>query len=75
MVYGDNARPRTTEVSTQFFEENRMKRAPHPPGSPDLALSNFYQFGYVKGYLIGFEFQAVKQLPEVVQAGLDGFEQ
>jgi hypothetical protein len=28
-----------------------MKRAPHPPYSPDLAPCDFYLFGYVKDRL------------------------
>jgi hypothetical protein len=33
-----------------------LKRAPHPAYSPDLALSDFYLFGYVKHQLQGHEF-------------------
>jgi histone-lysine N-methyltransferase SETMAR len=31
-----------------------MKQAPHPPYSPDLAPSDFFLFGYVKGKLMGY---------------------
>jgi hypothetical protein len=33
LVYADNARPHTAKLSTQYFNENRMKSAPHPPYS------------------------------------------
>jgi hypothetical protein len=33
LVHADNARPHTTKLSTQYFNENRMKSAPHPPYS------------------------------------------
>jgi hypothetical protein len=33
LVHADNARPQTAELSTQYFNENRMKSAPHPPCS------------------------------------------
>jgi hypothetical protein len=33
LVHGDNARPHTARLSTQYFSENRMKLAPHPPYS------------------------------------------
>jgi histone-lysine N-methyltransferase SETMAR len=32
-----------------------MRKAPHPPYSPDLAPSNFYLFGHVKQLLAGHE--------------------
>jgi hypothetical protein len=31
-----------------------MKQAPHHPYSPDLAPSDFFPFGYVKGKLMGY---------------------
>jgi hypothetical protein len=31
LVHADNARLHTTKLSTQYFRENRMKSAPHPP--------------------------------------------
>jgi transposase len=37
LVHADNARPHTAKLSTQYFNENQMKSAPHPPYSPDLA--------------------------------------
>jgi hypothetical protein len=30
-----------------------MEKAPHPPYSPDLAPSDFFLFGHVKGMLCG----------------------
>jgi histone-lysine N-methyltransferase SETMAR len=48
LVHADNAHPHTAKLSTHYFNENRMKSAPHPPYSPDLAPSDFYIFGYVK---------------------------
>jgi histone-lysine N-methyltransferase SETMAR len=48
MVDADNARPHNAKVPTDFIALHRMKQAPHPPYSPDLAPSNFFLFGYVK---------------------------
>jgi histone-lysine N-methyltransferase SETMAR len=48
LVHADNARPHTAKLSTQYFNENRMKSVPHPPYSADLAPSDFSLFGYVK---------------------------
>jgi hypothetical protein len=33
LVHADNAHPHTAKLSTQYFNENRMKSAPHPPYS------------------------------------------
>jgi hypothetical protein len=30
LVHADNARPHTAKLSTQYFNENRMKSVPHP---------------------------------------------
>jgi hypothetical protein len=59
LVYADNARPHTAKLSTQYLNKNRMKSAPHPPYSPDLALSGFYLFEYVKRCLAGLSFEDV----------------
>jgi hypothetical protein len=33
LMHADNARPHTAKLATQYFNENRMKSAPHPPYS------------------------------------------
>jgi hypothetical protein len=48
LVHADNARPHAAKLSTQSFNGNRMKSAPHPPYSADLAPSDFYLFRYAK---------------------------
>jgi histone-lysine N-methyltransferase SETMAR len=73
-VHADNARPHTAKLSTQYFDENRMKSAPHPPYSPDLAPSNFYLFGYVKRCLARLSFEDVDQLLAAVEGILEGAE-
>jgi hypothetical protein len=51
-----------------------MKRAPHPPDSPDLAPSDFYLFGHVKGCLAGHSFESAYALFGAVQGILEGIE-
>jgi hypothetical protein len=41
-------------MSRDYIGLNRMKQAPHPPYSPDLAPSDFFLFGYVNGTLMGY---------------------
>jgi hypothetical protein len=57
LVHADNARPHTAKSSTQYFNENRMKSAPHPPYSPDSKPSDLYLFEYVKRCLADLSFE------------------
>jgi histone-lysine N-methyltransferase SETMAR len=72
LVHADNACPHTAMLSTQHFNENRMKPAPHPPYSPDLAPSDFYLFGYVKRCLAGLSSEDANQLLAAVEGVLEG---
>jgi histone-lysine N-methyltransferase SETMAR len=45
----DNARPHISQDSAEYIERHRLVRVPHPPDSPNLAPSDFYLFGYMKG--------------------------
>jgi histone-lysine N-methyltransferase SETMAR len=74
LMYADNVRPHTTNLSTQYFTENQMKSVPHPPYSPDLAPSDFYLFGYVKRFLAGLSFEDTDQLRAAVEGVLEGIE-
>jgi histone-lysine N-methyltransferase SETMAR len=61
-LHADNARPHTAMVSTDYVTCNGMKRAPHPPYSPDLAPSSFFLFGYVKKKLMGYQPESESEL-------------
>jgi histone-lysine N-methyltransferase SETMAR len=74
LVHADNARPHTAKLSTQYFNENRMKWAPHPPYSPDLAPSDFYLFRYVRRCLTGLSFEDPDQLLAAVEGVLESIE-
>jgi hypothetical protein len=74
LVHADNARPHTAKLSTQCFNENRMKSAPHPSCSPDLAPSDFCLFGYVKRCLACVLFEDADQLLAAVEGFLEGIE-
>jgi hypothetical protein len=73
LVHADNARPHTAKLSTQYFNDNRMKSGPHPP-SPDLAPSDFYLFGSVKRCLAGLSLEEADQLLAAVEGVLEGIE-
>jgi hypothetical protein len=72
LVHADNGRPHTAKLSIQYFNENQMKSAPHPPYSSDLASSDFYLFGYIKRCLASLSFE--DQLLAAVEGVLEGIE-
>jgi hypothetical protein len=74
LVHADIARPHTAKLSTQYFNENRMKSASDPAYSLDLAPSDFYLSGYVKKCLPGLSFEAAYQLLVAVEGVLEGIE-
>jgi hypothetical protein len=51
ILHAYHALPHTVKLSVEFFEVNGMKAALHSPCSPDIAPSDLYPFGYVKGCL------------------------
>jgi hypothetical protein len=40
----------------EYFESQRLRRVDHPQYSPDLALSDFFLFGFIKVQLKGTHF-------------------
>jgi histone-lysine N-methyltransferase SETMAR len=71
IVHADNARPHKPTVSQQFMARSVMVIAAHPPSSPDLAPSDFYLFGDVKGLLRGESFEAGERLVSAVEGMLE----
>jgi len=62
IVHADNARPHTARVVGEYMDANCLRKAPHPPYSPDLAPCDFFLFGYIKEKLKGFEFANGEEL-------------
>jgi histone-lysine N-methyltransferase SETMAR len=67
-VHADNARLHTAKKITEFFAGNGMKRASHPPYSPDLGPCDFYLFGLIKGALVGASFEEPDHLLQATDA-------
>jgi hypothetical protein len=61
-VHANDAGPSNAKVSTDFIAINRMKQAPYPPSSPDLAPSDFFLFGYVKRKLMEYHAESPSEL-------------
>jgi hypothetical protein len=49
-------------MSSDYISLNRLKQATHPPYSPDLAPSDFFLFGHVKGKLMGYRTETPSEL-------------
>jgi hypothetical protein len=52
-MHADNVRPHTIKLSAEFFEDNRVKTAPLPPHSLDIAPSDAYLFENAKAFSAG----------------------
>ena len=62
----DNSMVHNSRACSQKIEQIGFKRAPHPPYSPDIAPSDYYLFGYLKGQLKGLKFNDLDELKEKV---------
>jgi hypothetical protein len=51
LVHMDNARPYMSKRNLGRIEELRFKRVTHPPFGPEIAPSDFFLFGWLKGEL------------------------
>jgi hypothetical protein len=58
----DNATPQRANLTRSCFKTIRLREADHQPYSPDLALSDFYLFGKLKGQMAGSEFESTEDL-------------
>jgi histone-lysine N-methyltransferase SETMAR len=65
-IHMDNARPHTSIATKSAMDEKRLKCVPHPPFSPDLAPSDYYLFGRVKGALTGQTFASPEELRHAI---------
>jgi hypothetical protein len=51
LIHMDNARPHISRRAQRCIEASRAGRRPHPSYSLDLALSDFFLLGHIKGKL------------------------
>jgi transposase len=62
MLRMDNASPHRARGSCKCLKKFRIRPIRHPPYSPDLAPSDFYLFGKLKGAFAGPEFVSTDKL-------------
>jgi hypothetical protein len=61
-LHRDRARPHNSTKSLQCAADNKFKKMPHPPYSPDIAPSDVYLFGTVKQRLQTCEGRSFEEL-------------
>ena len=65
-IHFDNASSHTAKSTIQYCESKNHRILPHPPYSPDLAPSDFFLFGYIKGKCKGKRFNSTNELIEFI---------
>ena len=56
----------------QFLTKTGMTPVPHPPCSPDLALSNYFLFPWMKKVLKGKQFADGEEVKQKMSEALKG---
>jgi hypothetical protein len=67
----DNAKPHTSKMSIEKIEELGFILVPQPPYSPNLALCDFFLFGYLKQHLKGKHFTREDHVITAVMEAFD----
>ena len=67
VIHMDNAKPHNAQTVQKFFEVHRLRRAPQPVFSPDVAPTDFFLFGCIKGRLEGQSFDSEETLLDVIE--------
>ena len=62
IIHMDNAKPHRGKIVDEFLESHRLRKAPQPEYSPDVAPSDFFLFGYVKKQLEGCHYDSEDEL-------------
>jgi hypothetical protein len=66
LLHMDNAKSRRPKRNLARMEELHLKRTAHPPFSPDVAPSDFFLFGWLKGELSSRSVGDINELFELV---------
>ncbi len=53
-LHFDNVSPHMTSIVNDYIVEQSITLTAHPAYSPDLALSDFWRFGFLKQWLEGY---------------------
>ncbi|KAA6386828.1 MAG: hypothetical protein EZS28_017645 [Streblomastix strix] len=72
LLHIDNSPVHNNRMSRGYVKEFNLYRIEHPAYSPDLAPSDFWLFGNLKGSMKGQHFQEQGQLENFVRGWLAG---
>ena len=61
-LHWDNAKPHVANHTRENLGSRGVRLLPHPSYSPDLAPSDFFLFGYLKGRIMGQKFATSPEL-------------
>jgi hypothetical protein len=67
----DNARPHTSQLSSDYIDHHKFIKILHPPYSPNIAPSDFYLFGKPKNKLAKCHGTTKEELFQKVEAILN----
>jgi len=70
LLQHDNAWPNTARSTVATIQDLSFECLPHPPYSPDLALSDFHVFGLLKEAMGGKSFRSDEEVQQTVQEWL-----
>jgi histone-lysine N-methyltransferase SETMAR len=68
LIHWDNAPAHRATTTTSLIEKRKLTLIPQPPYSPDLAPSDFFLFGYIKGQLRGKGFKTLIDLEQEIKS-------
>jgi transposase len=68
ILHMDNSPIHKAKATKAKLAQMPVHLAPHPPYSPDLAPSDFFLFGYLKGKMQGLEFDSPEALLAWIRA-------
>jgi transposase len=68
VLHLENSPMHTSRAVLETMASIPVQLAPHPPYSPDLAPSDFFLFGHLKGKMIGREFDSPDALIAWIKA-------
>jgi histone-lysine N-methyltransferase SETMAR len=71
LLYNNNAPYRTSVLTQHYLAKYKMAVIPHPPYSPDLALSDFFLFPKMKLKQKGRRFDTIEEIQAELQSVLN----
>jgi hypothetical protein len=72
LIHLDNARAQNSSLRQDCLEATKVKRLSHPPYNPNLAPSDFFLVGYIKGKLDDYQCNRRDELKAAIAEIVNG---